>query len=82
MKANCRVAFPTFLLSLGITSGIILYYGPQSFTFIYDKWTGFLTAAFLMSVVQATGCYISSFFGDQLLALGGNTGNPIYDVSE
>ena len=81
-NANQKVAFPTFLLSLGITSGIISCYGPQSFTFIYDKWTGFLTAALLMSVVQATWCYISSFFGHQLLALGGNTGNPIYDVSE
>lgn len=75
-------AFSTFLLSLGITSGITIRYGPQSFTFIYDKWTGPLTAAFLMTMAQATGCYIYSFFGDQLLALGGNTGNPIYDVSE
>ena len=80
-KTNQITAFSTFLLSLGITSGIILCYGPQSFTFIYDKWVGFLTAAFLMSLVQAIGCYISSFFGDQLLALGGNTGNMIYDVS-
>ena len=33
-------------------------------------------------MVQAIGCYISSFFGNQLLALGGNTGNVFYDVSE
>ena len=35
-----------------------------------------------MSIVQAIWCYVSSFFGNQLLALGGNTGNTIYDVSE
>lgn len=81
-KADQITAFPTFLLSLGITSSIILRYGPESFTFIYDKWIGFLTAAFLMSLVQAIGCYISSFFSDQLFALGGNTGNVIYDVSK
>ena len=27
-----------------------------------------------MSIVQATGRYISSFFGDELIALGGDTG--------
>ena len=36
-KAIQGVAFQTFLLSLGTTSGIIICYGPQSFTFIYDK---------------------------------------------
>jgi delta14-sterol reductase len=25
--------------------------------------------------------YVRSFFGNKMLALGGNTGNPIYDVS-
>jgi hypothetical protein len=66
---------------MGVTAGVILRFGPESFTFIYDKWIGFVTAAFIMSVVQSVYCYTSSFFGDKLLALGGNSGSFIYDVS-
>ncbi|EPQ54731.1 ERG4/ERG24 ergosterol biosynthesis protein [Gloeophyllum trabeum ATCC 11539] len=72
-------AFSTLLLTLGVASGYVLRYGPESFTFIYDKWLGFVTASLLMSVLQATYCYVSSFYGDKLLALGGNSGNFIYD---
>ncbi|KAF9654072.1 ERG4/ERG24 ergosterol biosynthesis protein [Thelephora ganbajun] len=72
-------AFSTFLLTMGVTAGVILRFGPESFTFIYDKWIGFVTASFVMSVVQSIYCYTSSFFGDKLLALGGNSGNFIYD---
>lgn len=74
-------AFSTFLLAMGITAGVILRFGPESFTFIYDKWIGFVTASLVMSVVQSIYCYASSFFGNKLLALGGNSGNFIYDVS-
>ena len=66
---------------MGVTAGIILRFGPESFTFIYDKWIGFVTASLIMTVVQSVYCYASSFFGDKLLALGGNSGNFIYDVS-
>ncbi|KAL0954524.1 hypothetical protein HGRIS_003491 [Hohenbuehelia grisea] len=72
-------AFSTFLLALGITTGIIVRYGPEAFTFIYDRWVGFVTASILMSVFQATACYIASFQQGKLLALGGNSGNFIYD---
>lgn len=73
-------AFSTFLLSLGLTFGVIFRFGPQAFTFIYDRWTGFVTASLLMAVVQGLYCYVTSFGKGKLLALGGNTGNPIYDV--
>lgn len=73
-------AFSTFLLALGITAGIILRFGASSFTFFYDKWVGFLTASLIMAIVQALGCYAGSFRNGKLLALGGNSGNPIYDV--
>jgi hypothetical protein len=73
-------AFSTFLLALGITSGIILNFGPESFTILYEKWVGFLTASVLMATVQALYCYASSFRSSALLALGGNSGNIIYDV--
>ncbi|KAF8896452.1 ERG4/ERG24 ergosterol biosynthesis protein [Infundibulicybe gibba] len=62
-------AFSTYLLALGITTGIIYNYGPQAFTFFYEKWVGF-----------AIACYIASFGEGKILALGGNSGNFIYDV--
>lgn len=66
---------------MGVTAGFIARFGPEEFTFLYTKWIGFVTASFVMSVVQSVYCYASSFFGDKLLALGGNSGNFIYDVS-
>ncbi|KAJ7475931.1 ERG4/ERG24 ergosterol biosynthesis protein [Mycena latifolia] len=72
-------AFSTFLLALGLTAGTIYRYGPESFTFLHDKFIGFVTASIIMSVFQAAMCYASSFRPGALLALGGNTGNPIYD---
>ncbi|KAH9481505.1 Delta(14)-sterol reductase [Psilocybe cubensis] len=72
-------AFSTFLLALGITSGTILRFGPESFTFIYNKWVGLITASLLMAFVQAVYCYAVSFNQGKLLAVGGNSGNLIYD---
>ena len=60
---------------------MILRFGPESFTFIYDKWVGLITAALIMSFVQAVYVYVASFSEGKLLALGGNSGNIIYDVS-
>jgi hypothetical protein len=76
------LALPTFLLALGITAGIIIQYGPESFTFLYEKWVGFITAAFLMSTFQALYVQLMSYRGNKLLALAGNSGNHIYDVGE
>ncbi|KAI0667606.1 ERG4/ERG24 ergosterol biosynthesis protein [Trametes maxima] len=72
-------AFSTGLLTLGITTGILYRYGPQALTFVYDKWVGLVTAALVMSVAQGIGCYVASHRQGALLALGGNSGNPIYD---
>src|SRR5579862_2393328 len=57
-------------------------HGIQSLTFLYDHFLGLTFAAFLWSVLLATGTYISSFRGEKtpLLAEGGNTGNWLYDV--
>lgn len=73
-------AFTTFLLALGLVVGTVTRYGPQSFTFLYEKFVGFITASLIMSIVQGAACYASSFRPGALLALGGNSGNPIYDV--
>ncbi|KAI0826894.1 ERG4/ERG24 ergosterol biosynthesis protein [Trametes gibbosa] len=72
-------AFSTFLMTAGVTAGTLYRYGPQPLTFIYDKWVGLVTASILMAIVQGLGCYLSSFRDGALLALGGNSGNPIYD---
>ncbi|THH31180.1 hypothetical protein EUX98_g2997 [Antrodiella citrinella] len=72
-------AFSTFLLALGLTAGVIWRFGFQSFTFIYEKWVGFTTASVVMSVLQAFLVYAMSFRSGALLALGGNSGNFIYD---
>jgi len=72
-------AFSTFLFALGLASGVIMTFGPESFTFFYHKWVGFVTAAVLMSVLQGLVCYAASFRSAALLALGGNTGNQVYD---
>ncbi|KAF7965704.1 hypothetical protein HWV62_9811 [Athelia sp. TMB] len=72
-------AFATFLFALGLTSGVIMTFGPEAFTLLYTKWVGFVTAATLMSFAQAFACYAASFSPGKLLALGGNSGNAIYD---
>jgi Delta14-sterol reductase len=75
------IAFSTFLLTLGLATGLIFSRGPGAFTFIYAHWTGILTAAFVNSLVQGFFVYAASFRNGKILALGGNTGNFIYDVS-
>ncbi|KAI0061657.1 ERG4/ERG24 ergosterol biosynthesis protein [Artomyces pyxidatus] len=72
-------AFSTCLLAMGLTSGYILRFGIQSFTFFYDHWVGFISAALSMSVLQGLLWYALSFQKNKLLALGGNSGNPVYD---
>jgi len=79
MKQYKINAFSTLLLALGTVSGVILRFGPESFTFIYNKWVGLITASLVMAVFQATYCYLTSFREGKLLALGGNSGNIIYD---
>ncbi|KAH7103387.1 ERG4/ERG24 ergosterol biosynthesis protein [Auriculariales sp. MPI-PUGE-AT-0066] len=72
-------AFSTLLLTAGLTAGYIFRYGPGSFTFLYEKFVGLTTAALAMSIFQALFVYARSFRPGVLLALGGNTGNFIYD---
>lgn len=82
VRANWVLAFATLLLTLGLTAGWIINFGPQSFTFIYEHWIGLCTASLINSFVQATWCYYISTkkTDERVLALGGNSGNLIYDV--
>ena len=58
---------------------IIFIKGPASFTLLYDHFPGLLSAALVNSILQAVYVYAASFHGKKLLALGGNSGNPIFD---
>ncbi|KAF7368763.1 Delta(14)-sterol reductase [Mycena venus] len=72
-------AFSTFLLALCLTFCTIYLYGPHSFTFLHSKFVNFITASILVAFVESVVCYAASFRPGALLALGGNTGNFIYD---
>ena len=73
--------FYTMVLTFGLTVGFLLQPGGvEKFTWIYDNWIPLTSAALAMSVIQATWVYAYSYFSGELLALGGNSGNFIYDV--
>ncbi|EJU05623.1 ERG4/ERG24 ergosterol biosynthesis protein [Dacryopinax primogenitus] len=72
-------AFATALLTLGLVAGTIYRYGPLSFIFIYDHYLALISASIVMSLVQAFTVYYLSFRNGALLALGGNSGNYLYD---
>jgi Delta14-sterol reductase len=67
-------------MALGLTTGYIVRFGVESFTFFYDHWVGFVSAALSMSFLQGVLWYALSFREGKLLAVGGNSGNFIYDV--
>ena len=67
-------------MALGLTTGYIVRFGVESFTFFYDHWVGFVSAALSMSFLQGVLWYALSFQEGKLLAVGGNSGNFIYDV--
>jgi hypothetical protein len=77
---QAAIAFSTLLLTMGLVAGGLWSQGPAALTYLYEHWVGFITASLLMAIVQGLGCYAASYRGDKLLALGGNTGNFIYDV--
>jgi hypothetical protein len=67
-------------MALGLSTGYILRFGVESFTLFYDHWVGFVSAALSMSFFQGVLWYALSFQEGRLLAVGGNSGNFIYDV--
>ncbi|KAI9310569.1 ergosterol biosynthesis ERG4/ERG24 [Dichotomocladium elegans] len=53
--------------------------GIKPLTFVYTHWIGLATASIIFSYAISIFCYFKSFEPGALLALGGNSGNPIYD---
>jgi hypothetical protein len=79
-------AFSTLLLTTGLIGGLLINpstssKGQELLSWLYDRWLGLLTAAFVNSVLQAIAVYWQSFYCGELLAKGGNSGNFVYDVS-
>lgn len=56
--------------------------GQGYFLFLWTKahFADIALFSIAFSFLVAIGVYVKSFMGKKLLALGGNTGNPIYDV--
>jgi delta14-sterol reductase len=57
----------------------LYYIGPEPFTFVYDQAIYILTAGYIIATLLSLLLYIFSFRPGTLLALGGNSGNVIYD---
>ncbi|KAI8070860.1 ergosterol biosynthesis ERG4/ERG24 [Gongronella butleri] len=53
--------------------------GLKPLLFVYDHWVGLAVSSILFSYMISLYVYLKSFQKDALLALGGNTGNPLYD---
>lgn len=75
-------ALITGIVALGAAAGYIALYGPSNFTILYNHWPGLLSAALANAIVQAIYVYVASFQGKRLLALGGNSGNVLFDVGD
>ena len=80
-RVELTIGFYTLVLALGITLGYLLHPGGvEKFTWVYDHWVPLMSASLAMSVIQATWVWAWSFASGELLALGGNSGNIVYDV--
>ncbi|ORZ15084.1 ergosterol biosynthesis ERG4/ERG24 [Absidia repens] len=53
--------------------------GLKPLLFVYDHWVGLATTSILFSYAIALFVYLGSFAPGALLALGGNSGNILYD---
>ncbi|CAO3608486.1 unnamed protein product [Mucor hiemalis] len=53
--------------------------GVKPLEYAYDHFTGLAFASIIFSYAISVAVYLGSFQPGKLLALGGNTGNPIYD---
>ncbi len=73
--------FRIMLLTLFIIGCTILIKGHEPLLFISDHFIGLITCSVIVSFLIAFYVYLVSFQEGKLLALGGNSGNIIYDVS-
>ncbi|KAI9189070.1 erg24, C-14 sterol reductase [Blastocladiella emersonii ATCC 22665] len=72
-------AFNTLLFTLASLALIVNFHGLDPLIFVADNFIQIGFSAALFAVVLSTALYLASFRKGALLALGGNSGNPIYD---
>jgi hypothetical protein len=83
-KKSCPFSTPAFnslICTILLTAAVFARWGDSPFLYIVDHYVELITASLIMSISQAVYCYGSSFQPGRILALGGNSGNVIYDVS-
>ncbi|KAL1916720.1 uncharacterized protein VTP21DRAFT_5424 [Calcarisporiella thermophila] len=72
-------AFKTLIATLLTTLALFYQYGTTPFIIVTEHFLGLITTATLFSAVFSLYLYVRSFGKGRLLALGGNTGNFLYD---
>ncbi|KAI9217973.1 C-14 sterol reductase Erg24 [Blastocladiella britannica] len=72
-------AFNTLLFTTASIAAIINFHGLDMLLYIADHHLQLITAAVIVTYAISLYLYVSSYVGDKLLALGGNSGNPFYD---
>ncbi|PLW21306.1 hypothetical protein PCANC_05033 [Puccinia coronata f. sp. avenae] len=72
-------AFNTLMCTVLLTAVAFARWGDSPFLYIIDHYVELITASLIMSICQAVYCYWISFQSGRILALGGNSGNVIYD---
>ncbi|GAA6064079.1 hypothetical protein JCM10212_002721 [Sporobolomyces blumeae] len=73
-------AFSTMMLTLAIIAGWTVVRGPDALLYIPHHFPQLISAALAMSFAQACFVYAQSYVGEQMLAIGGNSSNPLYNV--
>ncbi|KAI9262688.1 ergosterol biosynthesis ERG4/ERG24 [Sporodiniella umbellata] len=69
----------TYVTLMTIACMVLSVTGLQPLTYVYDHYTGLVLSSILFAYTLSLFVYINSFYSNRLLALGGNTGNIIYD---
>ncbi|KAI5481885.1 C-14 sterol reductase [Pseudohyphozyma bogoriensis] len=72
-------ACATFFASFAVVAALSYVYGLGPLLYVTDHWAELITASLAMSFVQACFVYVQSYEKDMMLALGGNTKNPVYN---
>ncbi|GAA5966699.1 hypothetical protein JCM21900_002851 [Sporobolomyces salmonicolor] len=72
-------AFATMMLTLALLGLWTYKRGLGLLLYIPHHWPQLISAALVMSYVQAMFVFFQSYIGEQMLALGGNTSNAFYN---
>lgn len=75
-----RAGFASLLASLAVVAGVTYTRGVEPLLYISDHWAELISASLAMSFAQACLVHAMSYRKGAMLALGGNTGNELYNV--